>query len=185
MSKELKKYYYIVMSQKQMLENEVLEEILRERASYYFSKKRNLDFWVVISPDFIKSSEIKTKIKNSNFYAQQKNSITYKGIEGINKELKNYDFYSALISSDIEFIKWIKLRLGYFENISDEKRTKEIKTSYISDGIYGTLEVKELKEEKEESYSPLQSNKNFLHPDILLKKYKKALEIYYLNSLVT
>jgi hypothetical protein len=158
------------MSQKQMLENEVLEEILRERASYYFSKKRNLDFWVVISPDFVKSSEIKTKIKNTNFYAQQKNSITYN---------KNYDFYSALISSDIEFIKWIKLRLGYFENIFDEK---EIKTSYISDGIYGTLE---LKEEKEESYSPLQSNKNFLHPDILLKKYKKALEIYYLNSLVT
>jgi hypothetical protein len=173
MSKELKKYYYILMSQKQMLENEVLEEILRERASYYFSKKRNLDFWVVISPDFVKSSEIKTKIKNTNFYAQQKNSITYN---------KNYDFYSALISSDIEFIKWIKLRLGYFENIFDEK---EIKTSYISDGIYGTLEVKELKEEKEESYSPLQSNKNFLHPDILLKKYKKALEIYYLNSLVT
>jgi hypothetical protein len=154
------------MSQKQMLENEVLEEILRERASYYFSKKRNLDFWVLISPDFLNVAGIKEKIRSTNFYNQQKKNITYN---------KNYDFYSVLISSDIEFIKWIKLRLGYFENIFDEK---EIKSSYISDGIYGIIEGN-----KTEEYSPLQSNKNFLHPDILLNKYKKALEVYYLNSL--
>ena len=34
------KYYYIVMSQKEMLQNQVLEEIVRERANYYISKKK-------------------------------------------------------------------------------------------------------------------------------------------------
>jgi hypothetical protein len=36
------KYYFILMSQKQMLENEVLEEILRERTSYYCSKNKKI-----------------------------------------------------------------------------------------------------------------------------------------------
>ena len=39
-----KKYYYILMSQKQMLQSEVLEEILRERANYYISKKKEFRF---------------------------------------------------------------------------------------------------------------------------------------------
>ena len=49
------KYYYIVMSQKDMLQNQVLEEILRERATYYISKKKTLDFWITISADFLEN----------------------------------------------------------------------------------------------------------------------------------
>jgi len=155
------------MSQKQMLQNEVLEEILRERANHYFSKKKNLDFWILIAPQFLKNNEkLNQKIKSTNFYNQRKNEITY----------GSSDFYSALISSDKEFIKWIQLRLGYFENIDTDIK-KEIKTSYISDGIHGIIEC-----EEGQNISPLKSNKNFLHPDILLNKYKKALDIYFLSN---
>jgi hypothetical protein len=35
-----KKYYYIIMSQNEMFENQVLEEILRERANSYFLKNK-------------------------------------------------------------------------------------------------------------------------------------------------
>ena len=45
------------MSQKDMLQNQVLEEILRERATYYISKKRTLDFWITISSDFLEDEE--------------------------------------------------------------------------------------------------------------------------------
>jgi len=47
------RYYYLIMSQIDMLENQVLEEILRERANYYFSKNKNIDFWLLISPNFL------------------------------------------------------------------------------------------------------------------------------------
>ena len=162
------KYYYILMSQKQMLENEVLEEILRERATYYFSKKKCIDFWVTISPEFVKDLSLNEKIKNTNFYKQKESEINYNSIR---------NFYSVLISSDKEFIKWISLRLGYFENIADHIK-QDTKSTYISDGIQGIVEGNA---NEKLWFSPLKSNKNFLHPDILLKKYKKALEIYYLK----
>ena len=50
------KYHYIVMSQKALLENQVIEEILRERATYYSLTKKNNDFWLLISPKFIFSN---------------------------------------------------------------------------------------------------------------------------------
>ena len=162
------KYYYIVMSQKEMLQNQVLEEIVRERANYYISKKKPLDFWITISPNFLEGKEYE-KIKETNFYNQQKKDISYK------IEKKEENFYGALISLDAEFINWIKLRLGYFENIDEEIK----KGTYISDGIHGVLSWK-----KEEKISPLKSRKNYLHPDIVVKNYKKALEIYYSNSFI-
>lgn len=42
-----KNYYFILMSQKDFLENQVIEEILRERANYYTSKDKIKDFWIL------------------------------------------------------------------------------------------------------------------------------------------
>ena len=163
------KYYYIVMSQKDMLQNQVLEEILRERATYYISKKRTLDFWITISSDFLEDEEIKKKIKLTNFYNQQKQNISYQF------QKKESDFYATLISTDQEFLRWIKLRLGYFENIDEEIKLED-KRTYVSDGISGVLVW------ENEKLSPLKSRKNYLHPDIIVKNYKKALEVYYSNT---
>lgn len=45
-------YHYIVMSQKDLLQNQVIEEILREKASHYNARKKNPDFWILINPFF-------------------------------------------------------------------------------------------------------------------------------------
>lgn len=155
------KYYYIIMSQIDMLQNQVLEEILREKANYYFSKDKSLDFWVAISPKFLNESNLKEDIKLSNFYKQHSLEILSK-----NKD----EFYSALISLDKDFINWIKLRLGYFENEKSLKLQNNSST-FISDGIYGELDLT--------NNFILNSNKNFIHPYFYLSKYEKSLNLYY------
>lgn len=60
-------YYYLVMSQKDLLQNQVMEEILREKASYYNSRKKNLDYWILISPDFLFKNNLNQKLKQVNF----------------------------------------------------------------------------------------------------------------------
>ena len=58
------KCYYLIFSQKDFLENQVIEEIIRERSNYYISENKNPDFWVLNSPEFINDYEINKKIKN-------------------------------------------------------------------------------------------------------------------------
>jgi len=158
------KYYYLIMSQKEMMQNQVLEEILRERATYYFAKQKSLDFWVTLSPLFLDNLNLHEKILKTNFYKQQKSSIS---------STSDFDFYGALISLDKDFINWIQLRLGYFEDISNQSNEKN-RTNYISDGIYGSFHLNEL-----DQVSPLESNDNFINPEIILNKYKKILNISY------
>jgi len=150
-------YYYLLMSQTDFIKNQVLEEVLRERANYYFSKNKVLDFWISISPSFIKDLELEQKIKETNFYIQKKE--------------EKPDYIVALISLDKEFINWIQLRLGYFENINDQLNSK-----YISDGIYGSFNLNLLKKVNG-NFSPLKSNKNFLNPNIIINGYKKIISI--------
>jgi len=148
------------MSQKELFSNQVIEEILRERTTYYLSKNKNKDFWLLISPNFIKSETIQLKLKKSNFY-QQQNSY----IKPFND--KN-EFYVSLISTNLDFIKWIKLRLGYFENFDQNKK---LRTDLKSDGIYGSFKIN--------TKDILKHYPNYLHPDILITQYKNNLELYY------
>lgn len=160
-----KNYYFILMSQKDFLENQVIEELLRERANYYTTKNRMKDFWILNTPTFIHSKNIKEKIIKSNFYKQK-----YKEI---NSKINNmsYEFYSALVTSDFEFIKWIQLRLGYFEDIENSLNSNNY---FVSDGIFGKLGNQDI-----ENLSILESSPKYIHPDILLNRYKKSIEIYY------
>jgi hypothetical protein len=153
------------MSQKDFLESQVMEEVLREKAGYYGAKEKVRDFWIVNSPDFVKMPEIYSKILKSNFYKQKSTKI----ISKLNNS--ESEFYTALITCDFEFIKWIQLRLGYFEDISN---ILDNNNSFISDGIFGKFDdIKNLK------MSPLQYSSDYLHPDILLNRYKKSIEVYY------
>jgi hypothetical protein len=152
------------MSQKEMLENQVLEEILRERATFYLSKNKELDFWITIDPLFVKNKKFADIIRNSRFYKQQEKLI---------KSDTGHTFYSSLITTDKEFITWLKLRLGDFENINEIN--SELSKDAISDGIYGIIDL------LNEKVSPLSFNKNYLNLEIITKKYKKALDIYYSN----
>jgi hypothetical protein len=86
------------------------------------------------------------------------------------------NFFAAIISQDKEFLNWIVLRLGYFENIDNPSFLIDVKTkNFVSDGIRGTLTLSAEKQ----GISPLKNYSHYVHPEILLKKNTKFLSLYY------
>ncbi|MEM8780504.1 MAG: MgPME-cyclase complex family protein [Cyanobacteria bacterium P01_G01_bin.49] len=82
-------YYYVLASQRFLLEEEPLDEVLRERIRDYQEKNKEIDFWLVKQPAFIEApelEEIKAKCPQPS---------------------------AAVISSNSQFITWLKLRLEY------------------------------------------------------------------------
>jgi hypothetical protein len=163
------KYYYLVMDQKDLLENQGFEEILRERSTYISLQKKERDFWLIVSPKFLFFNPISEKLKLTNFY-QNNYSKSQKKLEN--------NFSVSLISLDKDFINWIQLRLGYFENIDDYNFVKDKKENkYKSDGIKGSFVIKS--DDNKIINNPLLGYKNYIHPDIILEKNKKFLNLYY------
>ena len=165
-------YHYLIMSQQSLLQSQVIEELLRERSTYYSLTNKKTDFWLLISPNFIYSKNLISKIRNSNFYIKNKESILWE--ESNNN--KSFEFFSSLITTDKEFLKWIELRIGYFENINE---IGTLSNTFRSDGVSGILEFNK---EEFQNKSPLISNSNYLHPSILIDRYKKSLEFYFLEQ---
>jgi len=156
-----KDYFYIVMSQQDLLKNQAIEEIIRERNNYYINRNNSLNFWIVMSPSFLESDEIINTIKKTNFFHSKYNEV-----------LKNNKFYSAvIISTDIEYINWLKLRLGYFENLFNQQESNNY--SFRSDGLYGKIESSDTVKR-----DLFKTKKNNIHPDILLNVYEKAFQIF-------
>nr|YP_009397358.1 hypothetical protein [Dasyclonium flaccidum]ARW66544.1 hypothetical protein [Dasyclonium flaccidum] len=82
-------YYFAAASQNFLLNQEPIEEILRERIQYYKSNNKELDFWFVLDPDFI---DILRKTDN---------------------QFNLSNPFAAVISLDQQFIQWLKLRIGF------------------------------------------------------------------------
>lgn len=82
-------YYYVLASQKFLLEEEPLEEVLRERTRDYHEKEKQIDFWLVKTPAFLEAPEM----------AENKNKCPKPSV--------------AIISTNAQFITWLKLRLEY------------------------------------------------------------------------
>jgi len=155
-------FYYLLMSQKDFLQNQVMEEILRERANFYFNQKKNKDFWILIQPNFVNNKELKSKIQKSNFYKQQKNNLY--------TNLTDTEFFVALVSINKEFIKWVELRIGAFEDI-DLIQT-QLDQDYTSNGIKGRISSSSVK-------NILTSVEDSLHPSLLVNKYEQSLKYFY------
>lgn len=83
------KYYFILATKEFLFEIEPVEEVLRERAHYYSSRNKQVDFWILPSPEFLNAyaSELKELTKNNS-----------------NENLV------AIVSTDVDFIYWLKLR---------------------------------------------------------------------------
>lgn len=82
-------YYYVLASQKFLIEEEPLDEVFRERTRDYQEKNKEIDFWLIKQPAFLEASEfasIKAKCPQPS---------------------------AAIISTHKEFISWLKLRLEY------------------------------------------------------------------------
>lgn len=82
-------YYFAVASQNFLLNQEPLEEILRERMQYYKSSDKDIDFWFVLNPSFSKF------LDNDTVSSEMKNSL------------------AAIVSLDKKFIQWLKLRVVF------------------------------------------------------------------------
>jgi hypothetical protein len=165
-------YHYLVMAQKDLLENQCLEEVLREKSSHYSIRQKQRDFWICISPKFIYTPSIFSLLKQTKFYQQKKSIFSSSLIEDSEKT----NFFACLISQDKEFINWVALRLGYFENIDKKTFLEDVKTkNFVSDGIRGNLVISN----SENFVNPLKNYSNYLYPEILLKKNTKFLDLYY------
>lgn len=82
-------YYYAVASQRFLLEEEPLEEVLKERHRYYQEQEKEIDFWLVKQPAFLEAPEL------ASVKAQCPQPS------------------AAVVSTDKVFITWLKLRLEY------------------------------------------------------------------------
>jgi hypothetical protein len=144
-------YYSLILLQRDLLENQVFEEILRERSTYFFQQKKPRNFWIVLSPFLLSQSSWVNKYRETQFF--QTNHL-------------DNDFFLSIVSSDKDFINWLGLRLGYFESL--ENNIQQTKKDYVSNGIKASF--------VEEKKTPLlEGHVNSLDPEILLKKEKKFL----------
>jgi hypothetical protein len=144
------------MLQTEMLQNQVIEELLRERSYYYNSNSKNPDFWLIVSPN--DSKKLKLLSKDSF-------------------DLIEFPFLSTIITTNYDFYQWIKLRLGYFFESSDDESFIDIKnfqknqTQNITiNGICGMLKPNQL--------IVFSHNPSLIDPIIRKTKYKLILEAY-------
>ena len=85
----MKKYYYVLASQKFLLEEEPFDEVLKERTRNYQEQNKEIDFWLVKQPAFLEAPE----------FAEIKAKCPQPAV--------------AVISTNSQFITWLKLRLEY------------------------------------------------------------------------
>jgi Protein of unknown function (DUF2488) len=82
-------YYYVLASQRFLLEEEPFEEVIQERIRNYKEQNKEIDFWFIKQPAFLESSE----------FAEVKAKCPQPS--------------AAVISTNPQFITWLKLRLEY------------------------------------------------------------------------
>jgi hypothetical protein len=82
-------YYYVLASQRFLLEEEPIDEVLKERTRNYHEQEKEIDFWLVKQPAFLEApamAAVKAKCPQPSV---------------------------AIISKNAQFITWLKLRLEF------------------------------------------------------------------------
>ena len=82
-------YFFVAASEKFLTVEEPLEEILKERTRNYKENNKEIDFWLLKNPSFLKSSEFVDLWKKISSPP------------------------AAVISTDKKFITFLKLRLEF------------------------------------------------------------------------
>ena len=83
------KYFFVAASQKFLTVEEPIEEILKERMRNYKENNKEIDFWLLKNPSFLKTTQfidLKAKIPSPP---------------------------AAILSTDKKFITFLKLRLEF------------------------------------------------------------------------
>lgn len=87
--KTMQTYYYVLASQAFLVDEEPIDEVLRERTRHYQEQEKEIDFWLIKQPAFLDAPEmadIKAKCPQPA---------------------------AAIVSTNQQFITWLKLRLEY------------------------------------------------------------------------
>jgi hypothetical protein len=82
-------YYYVLASQRFLTQEEPIDEILKERTRHYHEQEKEIDFWLVNEPAFLNAPEL------------------------VAIKAKCPQPASAIISTNPQFITWLKLRLEF------------------------------------------------------------------------
>lgn len=82
-------YYYVLASQRFLLEEEPLDEVLKERQRFYQESNKAVDFWLVKQPAFLEAPEMQ----------EVKARCPQPAV--------------AVVSTNLQFVQWLKLRLEY------------------------------------------------------------------------
>lgn len=82
-------YYYVLASQHFLTEEEPIEEVLKERTRHYHEQEKEIDFWLVKQPAFLEAPQM----------VQIKQECPQPA--------------AAIISTNPQFITWLKLRLEF------------------------------------------------------------------------
>nr|YP_010198906.1 hypothetical protein LK147_pgp185 [Hydropuntia urvillei]UAD88355.1 hypothetical protein [Hydropuntia urvillei] len=85
----MRQYYCAIASKNFLMNQEPIEEILRERTNHYNNIQKEIDFWFITNRNLLKSFNLN------------------------NIENKLDEDYAAIISLDPKFIQWLKLRIGF------------------------------------------------------------------------
>jgi len=142
-----KKFYAFVTSQSDLLKNESLEEIFRERTNQKISQGKKPDFWILNSLELLKKLNINNQFKCTNYYSS------------INKDNLN-NYFTIFLTNDIYAQDWLELRLGYFEDLNLNIKTKS--NNYKSNGIKFSFELS-----SKEFNTILNLESNIIDPNII------------------
>ena len=82
-------YHYVLASQRFLFEEEPFDEVIQERTRYYREQEKEIDFWVVKQPAVLEAPELATV------------------------KAKAPESPVAIISTNPQFITWLKLRLEF------------------------------------------------------------------------
>ena len=101
------KYFFIAASEKFLTIEEPLEEILKERTRNYGENKKEIDFWFLERPLFLKSKQF------------------------ADLSLKIPSPQAAVISTDKKFITFLKLRLEFVASGEFEVPSEDIQDPFL------------------------------------------------------
>lgn len=95
-------YHYVLASRKFLLEEEPFAEVLKERTRNYQEQQKEIDFWLLDQPAFLEAPEM----------AESKAKCPQPAV--------------AVVSTNAQFITWLKLRLEYVETGTFEAPSESI-----------------------------------------------------------
>jgi hypothetical protein len=101
MVSEIFDYFYVVSSKNYLIDQQPIEEVLREKSVYYSLNNKARDFWILPFPNNKIKLNILKQINNENCSLEEKLLKI--------KNIRNNEFIT-IISTNSKFINWLKLR---------------------------------------------------------------------------